>query len=86
MELTKRHKAMLASYGRSILGATAALYVAGVTNPGDLWAALIGALIPVLLRAANPNDPAFGRMPEESAVEEALKAAKPKAKKKATSK
>lgn len=80
MELSKRHKAMLASYGRSILGATAALYVAGVTNPSDLWAALIGAIIPVLLRAANPNDPAFGRMPDESAVEEALKAAKPKKK------
>lgn len=84
MELKKEHKAMLASYARSIVGAVAALYVAGVTDPKDLWAALVGALIPVLARAVNPNDPAFGRLPKVSAVEEALKSAKPKvAKKKA---
>jgi hypothetical protein len=76
MELSKKHKAMLASYGRSIVGAVAALYVAGVTDPKDLWAALVGALIPVAARAVNPNDPAFGRMPKASAVEEALKSAK----------
>jgi hypothetical protein len=83
MELSKKHKAMLASYGRSIVGAVAALYVAGVTDPKDLWAALVGALIPVAARAVNPNDPAFGRMPKASVVEEALKAAKPKKAKKA---
>ena len=80
MKLSKKHKAMLASYGRSIVGAVAALYIAGVTDPKDLWAALIGALIPVAARAVNPNDPAFGRLPMASAVEEALKAAKPKKK------
>ena len=52
----KELKAMLASYGRSVIGAVAA-------------------------RAVNPNDPAFGRLPKASAVEEALKAAKPKKKK-----
>lgn len=77
----KEMKAMLASYGRSVVGAVAALYVAGVTDPKDLWAALVGALIPVIARAANPNDPAFGRLPAAKAVEEALKAAKPKKKK-----
>lgn len=77
----KELKAMLASYGRSIVGAVAALYVAGVTDPKDLWAALIGALIPVAARAVNPNDPAFGRLPTASVVETALKAAKPKKKK-----
>jgi len=80
MELSKKNKAMLASYARSIVGATAALYMAGVTDPKDLWAALLGALIPVAARAVNPNDVAFGRMPKASAVEEALKAAKPKKK------
>jgi hypothetical protein len=80
MELKKEHKAMLASYMRSIIGATAALYVAGVTDPKDLWAALVGAIIPVAARALNPNDPAFGRLPAASAVEKALKAAKPKKK------
>ena len=62
---------MLASYGRSILGATAALYAAGVTDPKDLWAALVGALLPVILRAANPNDPAFGKLPEPEVVKKA---------------
>ena len=80
MELSKKNKAMLASYARSVVGAASTLYIAGVTDPKDLWAALIGALIPVVARAANPNDPAFGRLPKASAVEEALKAAKPKKK------
>ena len=72
---------MLASYGRSVVGAASALYVAGVTDPKDLWAALVGALIPVLARAVNPNDPAFGRMPAAKAVEQALSKAKAKKKK-----
>ena len=78
MELKKEHKAMLASYARSIVGAVAALYVAGVTDPADLWAALVGALVPVAARAVNPNDPAFGRMPSAKAVDKALKKAKKK--------
>ena len=77
----KELKAMLASYARSVVGAASTLYIAGVTDPKDLWAALVGALIPVAARAVNPNDPAFGRLPKASAVEEALKAAKPKKKK-----
>jgi len=80
MELKKEQKAMLASYGRSVVGAASALYVAGVTDPKDLWAALVGALIPVLARAVNPNDPAFGRMPAAAAVDKALKSAKAKKK------
>ena len=74
----KELKAMLASYARSVVGAASALYVSGVTDPKDLWAALVGALIPVAARAVNPNDPAFGRMPAASAVESALKKAKAK--------
>jgi hypothetical protein len=81
MELSKKNKAMLASYARSVVGAASTLYIAGVTDPKDLWAALVGALIPVAARAINPNDPAFGRLPKASVVEEALKAAKPKKKK-----
>ena len=72
----KELKAMLASYARSVIGAASALYVAGVTDPKDLWAALIGAIIPVAARAINPNDPAFGRLPAAKAVEEALSKAK----------
>jgi hypothetical protein len=82
----KELKAMLASYGRSVIGAAAALYAAGVTDPKDLWAALLGAIIPVASRALNPNDPAFGRLPAAKAVDTALKAAKAPAKKAAKKK
>ena len=76
----KEIKAMLASYARSVVGAAAALYTAGVTDPKDLWAALVGAIVPVAARAINPNDPAFGRMPAAAVVEKALKSAKAKKK------
>jgi hypothetical protein len=82
MELNKKTKAMLASYARSVVGAATALYVSGVTDPKDLWAALVGALIPVAARAINPNDTAFGRLPKVSEVEAALKVVKPRARKK----
>jgi hypothetical protein len=76
-------KNLLASYGRSVLGAGLALYMAGVTDPLDLWTALVAALAPVLLRAINPNDAAYGRLPDAKAVEEAAKTAKAPVKKKA---
>ena len=75
---TKHLKALLASYGRSVLGAASALYLAGVTDPKDLVWSLLAAAIPVALRAANPNDAAFGVMPSAESVDEALKAAKAK--------
>ena len=70
-------KALLASYGRSVLAAATTLYMAGVTDPKDLAYSLAGALIPVILRYANPNDKAFGRLPEASEFEEALATVKP---------
>ena len=79
--LNDKTKAMLASYGRSVLGAVIALYMAGVTDPKDLWAALVAALAPVALRALNPNDTAFGVLPDATEVAKALKSAKAPAKK-----
>jgi len=73
---TTQLKAMLASYGRSILGAATALYASGVTDPKTLAYSLLGALIPVALRAANPSDAAFGRMPSVKEVDVAVKTAK----------
>jgi hypothetical protein len=73
---TTQLKALLASYGRSVLASGLALYMAGVTDPKDLWTALVAALAPVAIRAINPNDKAFGVLPDAKAVEEALKAAK----------
>jgi len=52
---------MLASYGRSFLGASLAVYMAGVTDPKAILSAGVAAILPVLLRWLNPNDPAFGK-------------------------
>ena len=81
--MSEQIKNALASYGRSVIGAATALYMAGVTDPADLSKDLLAALIPVALRAINPNDKAFGRMPATSDVEEALKSVKKPSKKKA---
>jgi hypothetical protein len=54
-------KAMLASYGRSVVAAVIAVYSTGNTNPSDLGKAALAALVPVLLRYVNPKDLAFGR-------------------------
>ena len=72
-EKQEQLKAMLASYARSVLGAGLALYMSGVTDLGTLAYSLVAAIAPVALRALNPNDKAFGRLPEQSLVEDALK-------------
>ena len=66
-------QALLASYGRSVLGAAVALYMSGVTDPKTLAYSLLGALVPVALRAINPKDAAFGKVPTACQVEEAVK-------------
>jgi len=73
---TTQLKAMLASYGRSVLGAAIALYASGVTDPKTLAYSLLGAIVPVALRAVNPNDLAFGKLPSVEEVERAVKTAK----------
>jgi hypothetical protein len=79
--INDKTKAMLASYGRSVLASGLALYMAGVTDPKDLWAALVAAIAPVALRALNPADKAFGILPDAAEVDKALKSAKAKVKK-----
>ena len=69
---TEQLKGMLASYGRSVLGAGLALYMSGVTDPQTLAYSLLAALAPVALRAINPKDGAFGRLPAAKEVEVAL--------------
>jgi hypothetical protein len=69
-------QAMLASYARSVLGAGVALYMSGITDPKTLAYSLLGALVPVALRAINPKDAAFGKMPSVSQVEDAVKSVK----------
>jgi hypothetical protein len=79
---TEQLKALLASYGRSVLASGLALYMAGVTDPKDLWTALVAAIAPVAIRAINPNDKSFGVLPDAATVDKALKAAKAPVKKK----
>jgi hypothetical protein len=55
--------------------------MAGVTDPKDLWTALVAAIAPVAIRAINPKDKAFGVLPDAKEVEKALKSAKAPAKK-----
>jgi len=59
--INDRHKAMIASYLRSALGAALAVASTGNYNIDDLAKAAVAAIIPPLLRWANSNDPAFGR-------------------------
>lgn len=60
IKLSESNKALLASYGRSFLGAALAVYV----TTGDVkmaanafWA----AALPVAMRYLNPKDDAFGK-------------------------
>ena len=73
---TTQLKAALASYGRSVLGAAIALYASGVTDPKTLAYSLLGAIVPVAIRAVNPNDKAFGKLPSVEEVDVAVKTAK----------
>ena len=59
--LTPQEKAALASYLRSVIAAVAAVIAAGATNPEDILKAALAAVIPPILRWANPKDGAFGR-------------------------
>jgi hypothetical protein len=59
--LKDKDKAMLASYGRSMLAAVVALAVTGNTDPSALLAAAIGAVCPTALRYFNSKDMKFGR-------------------------
>jgi hypothetical protein len=74
--MNEQIKNVLESYGRSVLGAATAMYASGVTDPQTLAYSLLGALVPVILRAANPSDTAFGRMPSVEDVDKAVKTAK----------
>lgn len=56
----KEFKLIAASWGRSFLGASLAVYLAGVTDPKAIIGAGIAAVLPVLLRFLNPNDQNFG--------------------------
>ena len=53
-------KSVAASYARSFLAASLALYLAGETDIKKLSAAGLAAVLPPVLRWLNPKDGAFG--------------------------
>jgi hypothetical protein len=59
--MNSKDKAILGSYARSFLTGALTLYMAGETDPRQLIAAGVAAILPPLLRWLNPNDQAFGR-------------------------
>jgi len=59
--LTATQKAALASYLRSVLAAVLAVAATGNYAPEDIGKAAVAAILPPLIRWANPKDTAFGR-------------------------
>ena len=59
--MMKELKPMLASYARSFIAASLAVYLAGVTDPKAILSAGVAAVLPVLMRWLNPNDKVYGR-------------------------
>lgn len=68
--------ALLASYARSVFAGAATLYLAGVTDPLTMLWSLLVAIAPVAIRAINPADTAFGRLPNPEDIEAAASKAK----------
>jgi hypothetical protein len=54
-------KPMVASYARSFIAASLAVYMAGVSDPKAILSAGLAAVVPVLMRWLNPKDTVYGR-------------------------
>jgi hypothetical protein len=61
LKLSAELKPILASYARSFIAASLAVYMAGVTDPKAILSAGVAAILPVLMRWLNPNDKVYGR-------------------------
>jgi hypothetical protein len=61
MKLSKKQQAAIQSYARSVLAAVGAVVATGNFDPEDILKAAVVAVLPPLMRWANPNDKAFGR-------------------------
>ena len=69
MKLTTKQKAMLASYGRSFLGSALAASTIGGLDWKVMLVAGLSAVVPVAIRALNPNDAAFGLIAQATQIE-----------------
>jgi hypothetical protein len=59
--LTPQQKAALMSYVRAVIASVGAVLATGSTDPEHILKAALVAVLPPLLRWANPKDGAFGR-------------------------
>ena len=55
-----QYKAIAASWARSFLAASIAVYMSGNTDLKAVGSAGLAAVLPVILRYLNPSDAAFG--------------------------
>jgi hypothetical protein len=53
----KTAQQLAASWGRSFLAASLAIYMAGETNPKTIAMAGVAAVLPAVMRWLNPKDP-----------------------------
>ena len=56
----EQFKAIGASWARSFMAASIAVYMSGNSDPKAIAGAGLAAVLPVILRWLNPNDAAFG--------------------------
>jgi hypothetical protein len=56
----KQIQSIAASWLRSFLAASLAVYMAGQTDPKTIGMAGLAAVLPVILRFLNPSDASFG--------------------------
>ena len=64
--MNSKMKAMLASYARSFLAAGLTAYSLGKHDWQDILVAGLAAVLPVIIRALNPKDAAFGMAATEA--------------------
>jgi hypothetical protein len=56
----KDAKALAASWARSFVAASLAVYMSGISDPKSIAMAGVAAVVPVIMRWLNPKDSAFG--------------------------
>jgi hypothetical protein len=56
----KDAKALAASWARSFVAASLAVYMSGISDPKSIAMAGVAAVVPVIMRWLNPKDAAFG--------------------------
>lgn len=61
LTIKQEHKAAFASYVRAGVATVLTVVLAGETSPKALWAAVVAAFVPPVVRWLNPEDKAFGR-------------------------